>query len=122
MKKPLAAAALAAASIVAPLEMAASQIQTHDLGRKIWRLLDDAKAPFVELSEDDCRALGVDLTLPMPARPSQHSRRRRQKARSIRPRRTMGTWNCRGNSRPLIPAWCAGSYGRSEVHVTVRAG
>ena len=64
MKTLLAAAALAAASIVAPLEMAASQIQTHDLERKIWRLLDDAKAAFVALPEDDFRALGADLTLP----------------------------------------------------------
>jgi len=48
--KKILGAALAAASIVVPLEMAANQIQTHDLERKIWRLLDDAKAPFVAVS------------------------------------------------------------------------
>ena len=39
-------------------------MQIHDLERRIWRLLDDAKAPFVAVSEDDFRALGADLTLP----------------------------------------------------------
>jgi hypothetical protein len=38
--------------------------QTDSGEKKIWTLLDDARAPFVALPEDDFRALGADLTLP----------------------------------------------------------
>ena len=62
MTKFFAAAALAVVATMAPLGIAVGQ--THDLERKIWSLLDNAKAPFVALSEPDFRALGADFDLP----------------------------------------------------------
>ena len=59
MTKLLAVAALAVVATMVPLGIAVSQ--THDLERKIWSLLDDAKAPFVALPEADFRALGAEL-------------------------------------------------------------
>ena len=55
-------AALAAVATIVPLAMAVGQ--TQDLERTIWNLLDDARAPFVALSEPDFRALGADFALP----------------------------------------------------------
>ena len=62
MTKLLETAAIGAATIMVPLGIALGQ--THDLERKIWSLLDDARAPFVALSEPDFRALGAEFTLP----------------------------------------------------------
>src|SRR5688500_1148338 len=60
--KLLGTAALALVAAMASLGIAVGQ--THDLERKIWNLLDDARAPFVALPEPDFRALGADFTLP----------------------------------------------------------
>ena len=48
MTKLLGVAALAVAATMVPLGIAVGQ--THDLERRIWSLLDDARAPFVALS------------------------------------------------------------------------